>query len=140
MVKKAGLKRVVLDTNVLASALLFTGSSNRLVALWQTGVIELLASGEIIQEYTRVFACPKFKLDEEEALGLLREEVLPFIRPVKATKAPPVVLEDPSDDKFLACAVAGNADAIVSGEKHLLDLGRYRGIAILSIRDFLAGP
>lgn len=137
MGKKTGLKRVVLDTNVLVSSLLFAGFSNRLAELWQSGVIGLLASGQMIREYTRVLAYPKFKLSEEESLSLLREEVLPFVTPVKVFKVFPIIKEDPSDDQFLACALAGKADVIISGDKHLLSLENYRGIPILSVRKFL---
>jgi len=135
--KKTGLKRVVLDTNVLVSSLLFSGVSNRLVGLWQSGVIRLHASGEIIREYTRVLAYPKFKLSEEESLSLLREEVLPFVTPVNVCKVLPIIKEDPSDDQFLACALAGKADVIISGDKHLLNLEDYRGIPILNVSRFL---
>lgn len=137
MGKKGALKRVVLDTNVLVSSLLFTGLSNRLVELWQSGGVEILASGEIVQEYTRVLAYPKFKLGAEQSLGLLRDEVLPFLCAVKVVTVLPIIKEGPSDDKFLACALAGKADAIISGDKHLLDLEGYRGIPILNVRSFL---
>lgn len=137
MGKKTSLKRVVLDTNVLISSLLFAGISKRLAELWQSGVIELLASGSMIREYTRVLAYPKFKLSEEESLSLLREEVLPFVTPVKVFKVLPIIKEDPSDDEFLACALAGKADAIISGDKHLLNLENYREIPILNVREFL---
>lgn len=137
MGKKTGLKRVVLDTNVLVSSLLFEGYSNRLADLWKSGVIELLASGAMFREYARVLAYPKFKLSGEEAIELLREEVLPFVVPVKALKVPSVIKEDPSDDQFLACALAGKADAIISGDKHLLNLKIYRGIPIWNVRTFL---
>lgn len=137
MGKKTRVKHVVLDTNVLVSALLFTGVSSRLVELWQSGRIELLASGQMIREYTRVLAYPKFKLGTEESLGLLREEILPFITPVSVSKVLPIIKEDPSDDEFLACALEGKADAIVSGDKHLLSLENYRGIPIFDVRMFL---
>lgn len=137
MGKKTGLKRVVLDTNVLVSSLLFSGVSSRLVGLWQGGAFEPVASGAMVREYTRVLAYPKFKLSKEEALGLLKEEVLPFLVPVTVHRVLPVIKEDPADDQFLACALAGKADAIVSGDKHLLNLGHYREIPILTVRQFL---
>lgn len=137
MGEKARLTRVVLDTNALVSALLFSGPSARLAELWRGGAVALLASGAMVREYGRVLAYPKFKLSAEEALGLLTEEVLPFVTPVEVSKVLPVIAEDPSDDEFLACALAGKADAIVSGDKHLLKLGDYRGIPVVSVRDFL---
>ena len=69
--------RVVLDTNAVVSALLFTGISSELVLLWQKGLITLLLSREILDEYPRVFSYPKFKLSEEEIKELIQEQVLP---------------------------------------------------------------
>lgn len=137
MGKKTGLKRVVLDTNVLVSALLFTGPSNRLVKLWQSGSIEIVASAEIMREYTRVLAYPKFGLDEREITALLHEDILPFVTVVRVGKVLSVVKEDPPDDHFLACAVAGKVDAIISGDHHLARLGKHEGIPILNVRSFL---
>ncbi len=137
MGEKARLRRLVLDTNVVVSALLFEGPAHRLSGLWQEGGFKLLASSGMIRELSRVLAYPKFRLSEEEISELLHEEVLPFVVPIVAGEIVPVVVEDSSDDEFLACAAAGRADAIVSGDKHLLRLGHYRGIPILSIRDFL---
>ena len=75
--------RVVLDTNVLVSALLFTGISSELVPLWQKGTITVLLSREILEEYLRVFAYPKFQLSEGEIKRLIEEELLPFVRVIK---------------------------------------------------------
>ena len=67
--------RVVLDTNALVSALLFSGISSKLVSLWQNGLITPLLSREILDEYLRVLSYPKFALSEEE--------ILPFAEVVK---------------------------------------------------------
>ena len=132
------MKKVVLDTNVVISALLFGGETVRLVSLWQTGAFSWLASAAIIQEYARVLAYPKFKLTEAEIRELLNEDILPFVTAVRVGKVPRVIRQDPSDDEFLACALTGKADAIVSGDHHLLELKRYREIPILDVRTFLS--
>ena len=132
------MKKVVLDTNVVISALLFGGGTARLVSLWQTGEFSWLASAAIIQEYARVLAYPKFKLAEAEIRELLNEDILPFVTAVRVGKVPRVIRQDPSDDGFLACALTGKADAIVSGDHHLLELTRYREIPILDVRTFLS--
>ena len=132
------MKKVVLDTNVVISALLFGGETVRLVRLWQTGAFSWLASAAIIQEYARVLAYPKFKLTEAEIRELLNEDILPFVTAVRVGKVPRVIRQDPSDDEFLACALTGKADAIVSGDHHLLELKRYREIPILDVRTFLS--
>ena len=130
--------RVVLDTNAVVSALLFRGISSELVSLWQKGLITLLLSREILDEYLRVFSYPKFELTEEEIKELIQEEILPYAEVVKPKRRLRVVQRDPSDDKFIECAVAGKARVIISGDKDLLSLGRYRQIRILSPAKFLA--
>ena len=131
------LKRLVLDTNVLVSSLLFTGPSNHLPLLWQSGVINLLASAAIIQEYARVLAYPKFELTEAEVSEILNEDLLPFITPVRVNKVPDVIKEDPFDNQFLACAVEGQAQAIVSGDHHLLNLASYQDTPVITLRSLL---
>ncbi len=130
--------RVVLDTNAVVSALLFSGISSELVSLWQKDLITLLLSRAILDEYLRVFSYPKFELTEEEIKELIQEEILPYAEVVKPKRRLRVVQRDPSDDKFIECAVAGKARVIISGDKDLLSLGRYRQIRILSPAQFLA--
>jgi len=129
--------RVVLDTNVLVSALLFTGISAELVPLWQKGTITVLLSREILEEYLKVLAYPKFELSEGEIKGLLEEELLPFVQIIKPGIRVRVVKRDPSDNKFLECAVAGKADVLISGDKDLLTLRHYRRVRIQTPARFL---
>ena len=129
--------RVVLDTNVVVSALLFTGISSKLVSLWQHGAITPMVSRSILEEYLRVLSYPKFKLTEGEIKGLIQEELLPYVEVVKRQRRLRVVERDPSDDKFVECAVAGKAHIIISGDKGLLSIGRYRKIVIQSPAQFL---
>jgi len=130
-------KRVVLDTNVVVSALLFRGELSCLHALWKKKAFVIAASREIIEEYIRVLAYPKFKLTEREIEALINEELLPYIEPVTDCEDINGVCQDPDDDKFLACAVAGNVDFIVSGDAHLLSLKKYEGRAIITAEKFL---
>jgi putative PIN family toxin of toxin-antitoxin system len=130
--------RVVLDTNAIVSALLFSGISSELVSLWQKDSIALLLSREILDEYLRVLSYPKFELSEEEIKQLIQEEILPYAEVVKPKRRLRVVRRDPSDNKFLECAVAGKARVIISADKDLLSLGRYRQIRIQSPAQFLA--
>ena len=73
---------------------------------------------------------PKFELSEKEIKELIQEEILPYAKVVKPKGRLRVVRRDPSDNKFLECAVAGKARVIVSGDKDVLSLGRYRQIRI----------
>jgi len=135
--KRTASPRVVLDTNVLISALLFGGLPGRLVPLWQRREIVLLVSPEVLKEYIKVLSYPKFGLDEEEIKSILREEVLPYFDPVKPVTPVEVVGEDPSDDKFLSLAVDGKAKFLVSGDIHLLGIKRYCETAIVTVSAFL---
>ena len=130
-------KRVVIDTNVVVSALLFGGVPGKLVRLWKNGDIRPLASKEVIDEYLKVFAYPKFELSEEEVNFILYHEILPCFEAVETEPGPVIIPDDPSDDKFIRCAEAGKARNIISGDDHLLDLRFYKGIKILTPTQFL---
>ena len=129
--------RAVLDTNILISALLFTGISAELVPLWKRDAITVLLSRAILEEYLRVLSYPKFQLSEAEIKGLIEEDLLPHVEVVKPTRHLRVVHRDPSDDKFFECAVAGKAEVIISGDKDLLSIGTYRRIRIQTPAQFL---
>jgi putative PIN family toxin of toxin-antitoxin system len=128
---------VVIDTNVVISALLFGGTPGKLVELWQKGHIEPVISEEIMTEYLRVLTYPKFKLSEEEINYIIHQEILPFFKVVKSIPGPSIIKKDPDDDKFIQCAEAGNAKTIISGDQHLLALKSYPGITILTPTQFL---
>lgn len=130
--------RVVLDTNVVVSALLFSGVTARIRDLWRSGAFVFLASGDMVAEYVRVLAYPKFDLYENEIKTLLNDEILPYVTPVKPAPSFPPTCRDPDDDKFLACAAAGRADMIVSGDDDLLDLKKYGRCRIVRVAEFLA--
>jgi putative PIN family toxin of toxin-antitoxin system len=130
------VKKVVIDTNVLASALLFGGYPGELITLWKERRIQPLSSREIIEEYLRVLAYPKFNLTEEEIGFLLSREVLPWFEIIEVQVGQPYVIDDPSDDKFIWCAIQGKAKAIISGDQHLLGLSSCP-IPILSPLKFL---
>ena len=129
--------RVVLDTNVLISALLSTGIASKLVSLWQKGTITVLLSREILEEYLRVLAYPKSQLSQGEIKGLIEKELLPFVQVIKPGIRVHVVKRDPSGNKFLECAVGGKAKTVISGDKTLLAIRHYRGVRIQSPAGFL---
>lgn len=114
--------RVVLDTNVVLSALVFRGSAAGLVRqAWQRGVIVPLVSAFTVQELVRVLAYPKFRLSKAEQEELLAD-FLPYAQTVRMTQPPPVVPEcrDAMDLPFMQLAVAGQAQVLVSGDRDLL--------------------
>lgn len=129
--------RVVLDTNTVVSALLFSGTTSRLVPLWQSGRIRPLVSRDVLEEYLRVLAYPKFRLTEDEVKALIAEELLPHAATVIVKRRLKVVERDPEDDKFIECAVAGKAKYLVSGDLDLQSLGSYGSVKILSPSELL---
>jgi len=128
--------RIVLDTNVLISGIFFAGPPYQILEAWRDGTLQILVSPAILEEYRRVMnelvsQFEAINLDPFLDLLTLRSEI------VLAPLMPRVIKEDPSDDKFLECAVAGKAACIVSGDKHLLKLSEFRGIRILTPRHFI---
>ena len=134
---KIEITRVVIDTNVVVSALLFGGVPGKLIPLWKSGRIRALATKEMIEEYLRVLAYPKFELSEEEINYSLYQEILPYFEIVRTKPGPMIVEEDPSDDMFIRCAEAGRANTIISGDQHLLNLKSYGKVKILNPSQFL---
>lgn len=136
----AGSERVVLDTNVAASALLFvSGRVAKLRAAWEGGAISPLASRATIAELIRVLAYPKFGLtpgDRDELLG----DYLPYCSVIVIGTPPPAVpaCRDPHDTPFLELAVAGRASALVTGDSDLLALRDRVDFEIIPPADFLA--
>jgi putative PIN family toxin of toxin-antitoxin system len=130
--------RVVLDTNVIISALLFGRVPGELISLWKSGRLQPLASSQIIDEYIRVLAYPKFKLTEDEINFLLYSEILPFFDVLEVNQESlPIIFADPSDDKFLLCAEIGMADVIISGDRHLLSFNHDKSFIIMDPIQFI---
>ena len=136
----AGKMRVVLDTNVVVSALVFGGgTAGRLRTAWQAGAFMPLVSTPTAQELVRVLAYPKFRLsaaDREELLA----DYLPYTTTVRIPDPPPSVLEcrDPFDVMFLELALIGKAKILVSGDRDLLALAGQTNFSILALDTFLA--
>ena len=128
--------RVVLDANVYISALLVGRGCEEILTLGRTGVIQVLSSPEIIDEVASVLR-RKFHWSPADIRPFL-DEASDLCRMIPFDLAEVEFPADPADAKILACAVAGKADVIVTGDKkHLLPLKRYRGIPIVSPAEFL---
>ena len=126
-----------MDTNVLLSIALPRSRLHSLVDAWQHRRCRLLLSSEIFDEYLRVLTYPKFNLSAEDIRQLLERELRPYAELVQVTSRVQIITEDPADNKFLACALDGHADAIVSGDHHLLALKHFKDIPILTGRQLL---
>ena len=129
--------RAVLDTNVLVSALLFTGLPSQLVPAWQAGRVRPVVSAEILDEYVRVLAYSKFRLTDSEIRGLIEEEVLPFVETVRAQSISVPTLRDSDDMTFLACAKTAGVRWLVTGDDDLLSLRQVESVEIVSVTIFL---
>ena len=133
--------RVVLDTNVIVSSLLSkTGLPAKVLDAWRAGHYLLVTSPSIISEIQQVLASPRIskkyfitREDVEQLINLLEKDALivPGQTDVKGT-----IPKDPKDEMFLACALEAEADLLVSGDRHLLDLTQYKGILIISVQEF----
>ncbi|MBX3301366.1 MAG: putative toxin-antitoxin system toxin component, PIN family [Nitrospira sp.] len=129
--------RAVLDTNVIVSALLFSGPPSQLVSAWQSGRLRPVVAAPVLEEYIRVLAYPKFTLTRAEIHGLIEAELLPFVETVTATPVVIPTLRDPDDAHFIACAMAAGVRWLVSGDGDLLSLHRIKSVEILSVAAFL---
>ena len=132
--------RVVLDTNVVLSALVFThGRAAALREAWQGGRCEPLVSKATVDELIRVLAYPKFKLGDDEQHELLAD-YLPYCRtvaiPAKPPRTPPC--RDPFDLPFLQLAVVGKVAYLVTGDQDLLDIKSKLLGPIVTLEAFLA--
>jgi len=135
--KQEKVKRVVLDTNVLVSALLFKGALSRLVELWRNGKMIPVISKETFEELMTVLQYPKFSLPKDEIKSVIEHEILPYFEVIEVVKAVKGVCRDPGDDKFISCALSASADCIVSGDKDFCDLRQYKTVKIINTSDFL---
>ena len=107
------------------------------MSLWQSHRVAVLVSRDILEEYLRVLAYPKFQLNDQEIRSLVEEELLPFVQTIRVRRRLAIVRRDPDDDKFLECAVAGRAEYLVTGDRDLRQLDSFRGITILTAGQFL---
>ena len=131
------MSRVVLDTNILVSALLFRGVTSRLHAIWKRGELKLLISDVSLSELARVLSYPKFKLSPDTVTALLTREVLPFSEQVRPDRQP-AACRDSNDDEFLWCARDGCANMLVTGDSDLLVLRPlWSGVPILTVAEAL---
>lgn len=131
-------ERVVIDTNVLISGLFSTTSTPALALEKAVTKAQLIATAATLRELIEKLLLPKFDryVRRERREALLQRlasivEIVEVLQPVHASR-------DPKDDKFLEAAINGRASVVVTGDRDLLDLHPFRGIAIVTPADYLA--
>jgi len=130
--------RVVFDTNVLISALITTGKPKELFQMAAEKQIQLITSKEILKEFSEVADDPRIKkyVDEQDIIAFLKIiDIAAKIIKVKSQFRE--INEDPDDDVVLRIAFDSKADYIISGDKHLLSKGTFKGIKILTVSEIL---
>ena len=128
--------RIILDTNVVISGIFFTGPPYQILKAWREGKLHLVISEEILAEYRRVGETLALQFPPIDLWSIL--DMLSAAAEVVSVKClPKPVCDDPADDKFLACALAGECKLIVSGDKHLLKVSGFRGIKVLKPWEFV---
>ena len=128
--------RVLVDTNVFASGIFWGGYPSRVLELWARDRFELVLSLDIPAEYARVLTDLGGREAQSELakrwLSLLGHHTVPVNVCISVREC-----RDPHDEKYLACAVDGSADYIVSGDRDLPAVGEFRGVPIVTRRRFV---
>lgn len=132
--------RAVLDTNIAVAGLLWRGKPYEIFGITLTGKVLCFASDTLLAELERALGYEKLArriATLHTTIPELLAEYRSIVEIVPAVTISPTVIADPDDDHVLACAITVNADFIVSGDKHLLDLKRHQGIDIVNAGEAL---
>ncbi|MBF0537207.1 MAG: putative toxin-antitoxin system toxin component, PIN family [Nitrospirae bacterium] len=135
--------RVVLDANVFVSAVLYPNSKPaRIIRLAKEKKIQLALSRAILDEIERVLLYPHLQRRHTHSPEEIKESVkiwkdLSYM--TKGLVEVDVIKDDPTDNKYIECAIEGSADFIISGDNHLVSLKYFRGIEIVTPDVFLQG-
>jgi putative PIN family toxin of toxin-antitoxin system len=128
--------RVVLDTNVILSAILFGGKPRKVLEAALSGSLKICISESIIEELQNVLQRPKFGLTSQILQGVISEltSIAGWVLPKKHLE---LIEDDPTDNQVLDCAIEANADYIISGDGHLLQLGKCGSTLIMNPDSFV---
>jgi putative PIN family toxin of toxin-antitoxin system len=130
------LPKIVIDTNIYISAIFWGEKPREVVDLGRCGQVLIFTSSEIQAEIDDILK-NKFGLSVEETTNILLD-FSTITNTIQIQHRIAVISDDPDDDKFIECAMSSRSDFIVSGDKHLIRLGNYRGIKIVKASDFLS--
>ena len=129
-------ERVVFDTNIWISGLLWRGKPYECLLLARSGLVQPMYCPPMLGELSQKLREP-FGFDENHIQAVVYDYRRVSHR-VEIAGDLAVVSDDPDDDKFVECAVVSGASAIVSGDRHLLTLQEYQGIRVFSAAEYLA--
>lgn len=131
-----GKEKIVVDTNILISALGWEGNPKELFRKFINGEFELIISQKQLEELKRVMDYPKFKFTEQQKSKFLTIiNTIATVVEIKGTLH--VIKEDPDDNLVLESAIENKASFIITGDKHLLKLKEYSGVNITTVAQFL---
>lgn len=129
-------KKVVIDTNVLISAFMFSGMPNQVLQEVIKEKCDLYLSHEILNEFLHVLSRPKFQLTEPQ-VKLFYEELIHITNIVYPQKKLKIVKVDPSDDILFECALEAGSGFLISGNRHVLNIGHYRTTKVITPREYI---
>jgi uncharacterized protein len=129
--------RVVLDTNVLISAIAFGGRPREVLEKVISGTFAMAISAEMLAEFQGVLEGRKFRYPSAIVRTIVNE-LLAVSELVRPTMKVEQIKADPADNRILECALESRAACIVTGDRHILELGQFEGIPILDVAAFLA--
>lgn len=136
------MNRVILDTNIFVSFLITKKNTavNKLFQQWENGDIVVYLSNETLIELTRVLLSEKIK----EYTNLTKQETKQYLKSIvqrsvliNVDKPPQIIDQDPSDNKFIGLAEKAQAEYIITGDNHLLNLKEYKNTKIITPKDFI---
>jgi uncharacterized protein len=126
-------ERVVFDTNVWISGFLWRGAAHKCLLLAKAGIVQVVYCQECVAELSTKLR-EKFGYTENNIQAVVYQ-IHHMGEPVAISGNLHVVSHDADDDKFVTCAVSGEAAFIVSGDHHLLDIGAYENIRMITPRE-----
>jgi uncharacterized protein len=137
--------RIVIDTNIWVSGLLWRGLPWQLLRLAETERVEICMTEVMLEELSEVLRYTRLQ-SRLQSIGFTSDELITYVSqlatffespPISSSDAP-LVAADPDDDIFIHCALVAGAGYLVSGDHHLLEMQHYAGISILTVHDFFA--
>ncbi len=128
--------KVVLDTNIFISGIHWSGPSEKILKMWFDNRFEFICSEPIMEEIIKTLMNFRIPLSIDELLEwiIIISERAVIVKPSKKLD---IIKDDSDDNKFLEAAITGNAQYIISQDKHLLNIKEFKGIKIVKPKEFL---